>query len=194
MSRVVAAYLSLLATTSAPTSMSVSRLRTFTALPALTVSAAFSHTAEERSKNLQRVAFVASELARAGAAVIAAPIAPSQDARDAVRDTVLHSAGAGANFFTVHVATPLEHCEATDRRGVYTRARKGEVQGVPGVDVVYEEPSRADLKVDVTQQSVPEIVHSTSPVPHLYRWAQLLMCRIFRHRVAARDELPALDY
>ncbi|OCH95152.1 ATP-sulfurylase [Obba rivulosa] len=120
----------------------------------------FSHSAEERSKNLQRLAFVASELARAGAAVVVAPVAPSQDARDAVRDTVLHSAGAGANFFSVHVATPLEHCEATDRRGVYARARKGEIQGVAGVDVVYEEPTRVELKVDVTKQSIPEIVHS----------------------------------
>ncbi|PCH43783.1 ATP-sulfurylase [Wolfiporia cocos MD-104 SS10] len=120
----------------------------------------FSYSPEEREKNLQRVAFVASELARAGAAVVAAPIAAKQVSRDAIKDTVLHSAGAGANFFTVHVATPLEHCEATDRRGIYARARKGELTGVAGVDEVYEAPERADLTVDVTKQSIPEIVHS----------------------------------
>ncbi|KZT08351.1 ATP-sulfurylase [Laetiporus sulphureus 93-53] len=124
------------------------------------LDAPFSYTPEEHSKNLQRVAFVAAELARAGAAVIAAPIAPKQASRDAIKDTVLHSAGAGANFFTIHVATPLEHCEAHDRRGVYGFARKGILTGVAGVDEQYETPERPDLTVDVTKQSVPEIVHA----------------------------------
>ncbi|KAH9949575.1 ATP-sulfurylase [Amylocystis lapponica] len=120
----------------------------------------FSLTSEERAKNLQRIGFVSAELARAGAAVVAAPIAPQRAARDAVKSTVLQTAGAGGNFFVVHVATPLAHCEATDRKGVYARARKGEISGVPGVDEVYEAPESADLTVDVTAQSVPEIVHS----------------------------------
>lgn len=126
----------------------------------LPISTAFSYSTEERSKNLQRVAFVATELARAGAAVIASPIAPKQSLRGAFKDTVVHSAGAGANFFTIHVATPLEHCEANDRRGVYARARKGEFSGVAGVDEPYETPERPDLTVDIKTQSVPEIVHS----------------------------------
>ncbi|KAH9832179.1 ATP-sulfurylase [Rhodofomes roseus] len=120
----------------------------------------FSYTPEERTKNLERIAFVTAELARAGAAVIAAPIAPSQAARDAVKDTVIHTAGAGGNFFTVHVATPLEFCEAHDRRNVYSRARKGELKHVPGVNEEYETPERPDLTADLTTQSVPEIVHS----------------------------------
>ncbi|TCD69229.1 Sulfate adenylyltransferase [Steccherinum ochraceum] len=115
---------------------------------------------EERSKNLDRLGFVAAELARAGAAVIAAPIAANLDAREAIRDTILHGAGAGANLFVIHVATPLEHCEATDRKGVYAKARAGELKGVAGVDEVYEAPERAELTVDVTHQSIPEIVHS----------------------------------
>ncbi|KAH8107882.1 ATP-sulfurylase [Cristinia sonorae] len=120
----------------------------------------FNISADERAKNLERLGFVSAELARAGAAVIAAPIAAKQDIRDAIRDTIIHSAGAGANFFTIHVATPLEHCEENDRKGVYASARKGELTGVAGVDDVYETPDRADLTVDVTSQSVPEIVHS----------------------------------
>ncbi|KAI0949365.1 Sulfate adenylyltransferase [Taiwanofungus camphoratus] len=120
----------------------------------------FTYTPEERSKNLQRLAFVSAELARAGAAVIAAPIAPRQALRDAIKDTIIHTAGAGANFFTIHVATPLEHCELTDRKGIYARARKGEITGVAGVDEAFETPERPDLTVDVTTQSVPEIVHS----------------------------------
>ena len=117
-------------------------------------------SAESRHKNVQRIGFIAAELTRAGAAVIAAPIAPHERSREAAKDIVLQSGGAGANFFLVHVATPLEHCEKTDRRGVYARARGGDIQGFPGVDEVYEHPEEADLTVDVTRQSVSEIVHS----------------------------------
>lgn len=121
-----------------------------------------SLTLEERHEDLQRIAFVASELARAGAAVIAAPVAPEERSRALVKDTVVSSAGAGGNFFLVHVATPLEHCESTDRRGVYVQARNGTIQGFAGVNVEYETPKKADLTVDVTIQNVPSIVHSMS--------------------------------
>ncbi|KAI0809149.1 ATP-sulfurylase [Irpex lacteus] len=124
------------------------------------LDAPFSTTPEQRSKDLERVAFVASELARAGAAVIAAPIAPKRASRDAIKSTVLQSAGAGGNFFTIHVATPIEHCEAHDRKGVYAKARAGEYKGVAGVDEEYEVPEKADLTVDLTKESVPEIVTS----------------------------------
>ncbi|PBK91461.1 ATP-sulfurylase [Armillaria gallica] len=117
-------------------------------------------TEAQRHENTERIAFVAAELARAGAAVVAAPIAPQERTRQAVKDTIIHSGGAGGNFFLIHVATPLEHCERTDRRGVYARARRGEIVGFPGVDQEYETPSGADLTVDVVSQSVPEIVHS----------------------------------
>ncbi|KAL0956382.1 hypothetical protein HGRIS_002529 [Hohenbuehelia grisea] len=116
--------------------------------------------ADERHQHIQRISFVAAELTRAGAAVIAAPTAPHEHSREVARETVLHAGGAGGNFFLVHVATPLEHCEKTDRKGIYAKARRGEITGFPGVDVEYEKPERPDLVVDVTTQSVPEIVHS----------------------------------
>ena len=122
--------------------------------------AGHSFSAGSRDRNVQRIAFIAAELTRAGAAVIAAPIAPHERSRETAKDVVLQSGGAGANFFLIHVATPLEHCEKTDRRGVYARARVGDIQGLPGVDEVYETPEEADLTVDVTRQSVSEIVHS----------------------------------
>lgn len=103
---------------------------------------------------------MAAELTRAGAAVIAAPIAPHEAGREAARETILQSGGSGANFFLIHVATPLEHCEKTDRKGLYAKARRGEISGVSGVDEVYEVPSDVDITVDVTKQGVPEIVHS----------------------------------
>ncbi|PBK84715.1 ATP-sulfurylase [Armillaria gallica] len=111
-------------------------------------------------ESADRAAFVAAELARAGAAVITAPFDTDDDSRQAAKDTILQSAGAGGNIFLIHVATPLEHCEKTDRKGIYAKARRGEITGFPGVNLEYEEPSCADLTVDMVSQSIPEIVHS----------------------------------
>jgi len=117
-------------------------------------------TPEERNENLQRISFVAGELARAGAAVIVAPIAPEERSRALMKDNVVQNGGAGGNFFLIHVATPLEHCERTDRKAIYTQARRGEIKGFVGVDTEYEVPKKADLVVDVTTQTIPAIVHS----------------------------------
>ncbi|KAK9383374.1 uncharacterized protein V2V93DRAFT_320416 [Kockiozyma suomiensis] len=119
------------------------------------LSAELGFSRADRHKNIQRIAFVAAELTRAGAAVIAAPIAPFDDSRKLARETVTQS----GSFFLVHVATPLEHAEATDRKGVYARARRGEIKGFTGVDDAYEVPNDADITVDVSTTSVRTIVH-----------------------------------
>ena len=113
------------------------------------------------SDDLSKLAWVAAELARAGAAVITAPIAPTEAGRAAARGTVSQSGGAG-NFVLVHVATPVEACEKRDRKGVYAHAGDAEIKSLAGLDAEYEAPSRADLTVDATKQSFPEIVHSES--------------------------------
>ncbi|KAI0264798.1 hypothetical protein BGY98DRAFT_1039113 [Russula aff. rugulosa BPL654] len=115
---------------------------------------------EDRYNLLQRVGFVASELARAGTAVIAAPIAPHEAGRQAVREVVANQAGPGSNFFLIHVATPVEYCEKTDRRGVYAQARNGILKGLSGVDEDFEVPKDANLTVDLTEHSIPQVVHS----------------------------------
>ena len=115
---------------------------------------------QDKHIHARRTAFVASELTKAGAAVIATQVAPQEELHEAVRDSVLQSGGAGGNFFLIHVATPLEYCEKTDRRGMYSKARRGEIKGFAGVDETYETPERVDLTVDVTKQTIPEIVHS----------------------------------
>ncbi|KAJ7091170.1 hypothetical protein C8R44DRAFT_817238 [Mycena epipterygia] len=124
------------------------------------LSAELGFSREDRHKNTQRIAFVSAELTRSGAGVIAAPIAPHEHSREAARETVLSSGGAGGNFFLIHVATPLEHCERKDRKGIYAKARRGEIKGFTGVDDPYEVPKKADLTVDTSTQSIPEIVHS----------------------------------
>ncbi|KAI9798602.1 MAG: Sulfate adenylyltransferase [Sarcosagium campestre] len=120
------------------------------------LSSELGFSREDRHKNIQRIAFVASELTRAGAAVIAAPIAPFSASRDQARRTVEKY----GSFFLVHVATSLEYAERTDTRGVYARARRGEIRGFTGVDDPYEAPgSEADLVVDIEKTSVRNIVH-----------------------------------
>ncbi|KAM0789470.1 Sulfate adenylyltransferase [Microbotryomycetes sp. NB124-2] len=115
---------------------------------------------EERHKNLQRIAFVSAELSRAGAAVITTPIAPYEASRQAAKAHILKNGGSGGgNYFLVHVATPLEYCEKTDRRGVYKRARAGQIKGFTGIDDRFDTPTDADLTVDLSRQSVQEAVH-----------------------------------
>ncbi|KAL1896275.1 Sulfate adenylyltransferase [Ceratocystis pirilliformis] len=120
------------------------------------LSAELGFSREDRDKNISRIAFVASELSKAGAAVIATPIAPFEEAREQARQQVEKNGGL---FFLVHVATPLEYCEKTDRRGIYKRARAGEIKGFTGVDDPYEVPQKADLVADCSKQTTRAVVH-----------------------------------
>ena len=121
------------------------------------LSSELGFTPEDRDKNIQRIGFVAAELTRAGAAVIAGPIAPYAKSRKAARETVEKH----GSFYLVHVATPLEYAEKTDRRGIYKKARAGEIKGFTGIDDPYEAPEgkEADLVVDLTQINVRTAVH-----------------------------------
>lgn len=119
------------------------------------LSAELGWSREDRNKNIGRIGFVASELTRSGAAVIAAPIAPFDESRKQARELVSKY----GSFFLIHVATPLEYCESTDTRGVYKKARSGEIKGFTGIDDPYEVPKDADLIVDVSKQNIRQIVH-----------------------------------
>ncbi|KAI1474663.1 hypothetical protein K445DRAFT_320686 [Daldinia sp. EC12] len=119
------------------------------------LSSELGFSREDRSRNIARIAFVAGELTRSGAAVIAAPIAPFDKDRAAAREAVEKY----GDFYLVHVATPLEYCEKTDKRGIYAKARAGEIKGFTGVDDPYEAPSKPDLVVDCEKQTVRSIVH-----------------------------------
>jgi sulfate adenylyltransferase len=109
----------------------------------------------DRDKNIARIAFVASELTKAGAAVIAAPIAPFDASRKQAKEIVEKY----GSFYLVHVATSLEYCEKTDKRGIYAKARKGEIKGFTGVDDPYETPTKPDLVVDIEKSNVRTAVH-----------------------------------
>jgi adenylylsulfate kinase len=109
------------------------------------LSAGLGFSREDRDINVTRIGWVARMLASHGVIVLVPVIAPYAAARDAVRDD--HGRLA-VPFAEVHVATPLEVAEARDVKGLYARARSGDLQGLTGVDDPYEVPSQAELVVD----------------------------------------------
>jgi sulfate adenylyltransferase len=119
------------------------------------LSSELGFSRSDRDKNIARIAFVAAELTKAQAAAIVAPIAPFEASRKAARETVERY----GSFYLVHVATPLEHAEKTDKRGVYAKARAGEIKGFTGVDDPYEAPTKADLTIDLSTTNVRTAVH-----------------------------------
>ena len=106
-------------------------------------------TREDRDENVRRIAFVARLLARQGVAAITAAISPYREARDEARSE-------NGRFVEVYVRCPLELCIARDVKGIYQRALAGEIQNFTGISDPYEEPLRAELVVDTSQEG-PEV-------------------------------------
>jgi sulfate adenylyltransferase len=100
-----------------------------------------------RDLNIRRIGFVASEITKNGGVAICAPIAPYQETRRAVRE-LIEQQGA---FIEIHVSTPLEVCEARDRKGLYAKARKGIIPEFTGISDPYEVPERPELRIDTSQ-------------------------------------------
>ncbi len=98
---------------------------------------------EDRAENVRRVGEVAKLLAESGVVAIASLVSPFQNARDRVR--AAHEE-AGIPFYEVHVDTPLEQCEERDPKGLYAKARAGEITDLTGVGSPYEAPERPELR------------------------------------------------
>ena len=111
------------------------------------LSAGLGFSREDRDINVTRIGWVARMLASHGVVVLVPVIAPYAAARDAVRDD--HGRVA-VPFAEVHVATPLEVAEARDVKGLYARARRGDLPGLTGIDDPYEVPTQAELVVDTS--------------------------------------------
>ncbi|MFD6949389.1 adenylyl-sulfate kinase [Nocardiopsis sp. TSRI0078] len=108
------------------------------------LSSELTFSREHRELNIRRIGYVASEVTRHGGITVCAPIAPYAGGRAEVRAMVEEF----GDFFLVHVATPLEVCEARDRKGLYAKARAGLIPEFTGISDPYEEPEDADLVVD----------------------------------------------
>ncbi len=106
---------------------------------------------EDRDVNIRRIGFVAAELVRHGGTVICAAVSPYRATRNDVRNMV----GAD-NFIEIFVDTPLEVCEQRDVKGMYAKARRGEIKAFTGVDDPYEEPQSAEIRLDTVRFSPEE--------------------------------------
>ncbi len=108
-------------------------------------------TREERDAHVQRVGFLASRLEYHGVTVVCALISPYREARTTVRQLC-------RRFLEVYVATPVEECERRDSKGLYERARRGEIASFTGVSDPYEPPMSPELALDTRVVSVDESV------------------------------------
>ena len=110
---------------------------------------------EDRDTNVLRIGFVAAEVVKHGGIAICAAVSPYRATRDRVREMV----GPG-RFVEVFVNTPLEVCEQRDTKGLYGRARRGEVTGLTGVDDPYERPLVPEVTLDTVAHSAHENAHA----------------------------------
>jgi len=106
-----------------------------------------------RHESIRRAAHVACMLAETGVVVVASLISPYAEGRARARD--IH-AQVGVGFIEVFVDTPLRECMRRDPRGLYARARAGQVTGVTGIDDPYEVPEDPDVRLWTLLQTVPE--------------------------------------
>ncbi len=114
-------------------------------------------SAEDRAENIRRIGEVTKLFADAGLISITSFISPYRVDRDLAR--ALHEK-AGLPFLEVYVEAPLEVAEQRDPKGLYKKARAGEIKGFTGIDDPYEEPQQAELVLHTGQQSVEESVRA----------------------------------
>jgi adenylylsulfate kinase len=114
----------------------------------------FPHTGftrAEREEHLRRTGYMASRLAEHGVTVVASFVSPYRESRDFIRKQC-------REFVEIYVATPLEECERRDVKGLYARARRGEIRNFTGIDDPYEPPEHPELTLDTRALSVEQSV------------------------------------
>lgn len=106
---------------------------------------------EDRDSNIRRIGFVAAEIVKHQGTVICAAVSPYRATRNDVRNMV-----GGERFIEVFVNTPLEECERRDVKGMYLKARRGEIKNFTGVDDPYEEPVQPEMVIDTVVNSAED--------------------------------------
>lgn len=128
------------------------------------LSSGLGFSKEDRDANIRRIAFVAKLLSRNGIIAISAAISPYREIRDEARGDI-------ANFVEVFVDCPLEVCEERDVKGLYARARSGEIQQFTGISDPYEAPSSAEVVLhtdrETPEQSVEKIIDKLGELEYL---------------------------
>ena len=118
------------------------------------LSSELTFSREHRDLNIRRVGWVAGEVVRHGGTVVVAAIAPYESARQEARQLVEKH----GRFVLVHLATPLEVCEQRDVKGLYAKARAGQIREFTGVSDPYEPPASAEVVIDTSVTPVVESV------------------------------------
>lgn len=118
------------------------------------LSSELTFSREHRDLNIRRIGWVAGEIVKHGGTVVVAAIAPYEQAREEARAL----AGKHGRFLLVHLSTPLEVCEQRDVKGLYRKARAGEIAEFTGVSDPYEVPARPDLTIDTSVTPLEESV------------------------------------
>ena len=108
---------------------------------------------EDRGENIRRIAEVGKLFVETGVITLAAFISPNNDLRKMAADIIGKD-----SFMEVYVSTPIEECERRDVKGLYARARKGEIKDFTGVSAPFEAPENPDLTLDTSKLSVEESV------------------------------------
>jgi adenylylsulfate kinase len=108
-------------------------------------------TREQREEHLRRTGYMASRLAAHGVTVVASFVSPYRESREFIRALC-------PKFAEIYVATPLEECERRDVKGLYARARRGEIRNFTGIDDPYEVPDHPELSLDTRALSVEQAV------------------------------------
>ena len=106
---------------------------------------------DDRDANIRRIGFVAAEIVKHHGAVICAAVSPYRATRDSVRNLV-----GPERFIEVYVNTPIDECEKRDSKGMYLKARRGEIKNFTGIDDPYEAPLHAEIELETTQQTAEE--------------------------------------
>ncbi len=109
---------------------------------------------EDRDINIRRIGFVASEIVRHRGVAVCAAVSPYRATRNDVRNMV-----GSDNFIEVFVNTPLEVCEERDVKGLYAKARRGEIKGFTGIDDPYEPPNNPEIVLDTVNHTAEENAH-----------------------------------
>lgn len=117
------------------------------------INAGLGFSADDRRENIRRIAEVGKLFVDTGIITLAAFVSPTEELRTLARDII-----GAADFKEIFVATPLEECERRDVKGLYARARRGEVKNFTGISAPFEAPRNPALVLDTTDTPVEESV------------------------------------
>ena len=112
-------------------------------------------SAEDRIENIRRIAEIGKLFVQTGVVTLACFVSPTNDIRQMAREIV-----GKEDFLEVYISTPIEECERRDVKGLYARARKGEVKNFTGISAPFEAPVSPDIAIDTSKISLEESVRT----------------------------------